>query len=595
MTIAQQYAQRKETFHKQYTEANKTANSIAILRLIIVLVGGYLSYLAFNMDKTGWLFGIAALTIGLFLFLINIHLKYKDKVQLYDALTRTNAHEGGYLNGDLSPFKTGNAYIQTGHPYTYDLDIFGAQSMFPHINRTTTAIGEKQLAAWVKNEEQIDILEQQKAVSELAMLIDWRQNFHATGQLHIDEDLNDTKFKTWLNTTFPYSEKSFLRIISYVLPVVTVLAMVVGYVLDNGLLFDIFKYTFFINLGIVALQKKYIQEEHRLLSNTSSILKKYSKLLELIESQAFEAKILRGYQWGLAQNNSKASAAIHILSKILNQFDTILNPFAAILMNGLFQYHLHALFGLEKWKRDNRQTVFQWFDIIGKFEALASIANFAYNHPDFIMPELTEKPILDTQNIGHPLIALDKRINNDVAFVDTKFIVLTGSNMSGKSTFLRTLGVNLILAKIGAPVCAERFVFYPFNVWVSMRIDDSLQNSESLFFSELKRLKGIINTLDNPQKSFIILDEILRGTNSNDKRAGTQGLIHRLIAKQAVGIIATHDLVIGEMIQEYPHYLSNKCFEASIKNEELLFDYKLKDGVCQQMSAAFLMRKMDII
>jgi DNA mismatch repair ATPase MutS len=595
MSIVQQYTLLKEQYQNQYAQAHKTANSIAILRLIIVLLGLYLGYLAYNMEKTAWILGIGFVTIALFLFLINKHLKCKEQVRLFEALRKTNAHELSYLEGDLSPFKTGNAYIQTDHPYSYDLDIFGEKSIFQHINRTTTAIGEKQLGDWLKNTEQLDIPAQQEAVRELGLNINWRQNFHAIGLLYVDEDLNENKFRAWLKANFPHGEKSVLRIVSYVLPILTLIALMGSFVSDVPLFSDAFKYLFFANLIIVAFQKNYIQEEHRLLSNTSSILKKYGKLLETIENQDFHAKILRGYQVELKQNNSAASSSINHLSRILNQFDTILNPFAAILMNGLFQYHLHAIFDLEKWKNTHKDLVFNWFSLIAKFEALSSIGNFAYNHPDFIFPELTDTVELDTQNIGHPLIDLDKRICNDVRFVETKFIVLTGSNMSGKSTFLRTLGVNLVLAKLGSPVCASRFVFYPFNVHVSMRIDDSLQNSESLFFSEIKRLKGIIETLDNRQKPFIILDEILRGTNSNDKRAGTQGLIHRLIAKNAVGLIATHDLVIGDMIQEYPQYLSNQCFEAEIKDDILRFDYKLKEGICQQMSAAFLMKKMDII
>jgi DNA mismatch repair ATPase MutS len=283
------------------------------------------------------------------------------------------------------------------------------------------------------------------------------------------------------------------------------------------------------------------------------------------------------------------------LARILNQFDTILNPFAAIIMNGLFQYHLHALFGLEKWKINYGHKVMLWFTTIGAFEALASIANFAYNHPDFTMPIVSNNVELDLKNVGHPLIDFNKRINNDIVFRDTKFVVLTGSNMSGKSTFLRTLGVNLIIAKLGSPVCADRFVFHPFNLFVSMRVNDSLQNDESFFFAELKRLQKIMAELDKPQPTFIILDEILRGTNSNDKRAGTQGLIKNLIAKNAVGIIATHDLVISDMKKDYPDYLANHCFEAQIINDELRFDYTLREGVCQQMSAAFLMKKMGII
>jgi MutS domain V len=613
MIISEKYEQLKEQYQKQYEATQKTTNIIAGLRLFVIFLLIYSVYYFYKTEQTSALIGVGILLFAVFLMLVSWHLKYKEKAQLYQYLTLINEHEIGYLKGILKPFKAGENYIQTNHNYTYDLDIFGKNSVFQHINRTTTAIGETHLAAWLNGETPIDILAQQKAIKELGLKLDWRQQYAAIGQLNIDEDLDIPKFKEWLNyriSDFGFrvsegdTQKSeirnpkltILRGVSYILPAITIGILIANFVSNDPIFFSLFKLLFGLNLIVVATQQKHIKEEHRLLSNTSGVLKKYSKLLQTIENEPFESDLLRGIvERNSCSANQIGSNSIHKLSKILNQFDTILNPFAAILMNGLFQYHLHALFTLEKWKIDNKKAVFEWFETIGTFEALSSIANFAYNNPDFIFPEITTEAKMVLKEVGHPLIRREKRICNDVSFDKTKFIVLTGSNMSGKSTFLRTLGVNLILTKIGSPVCAERFECYPFDVCVSMRIDDSLQNSESLFFAELKRLKGIIETLDKTHKTFIILDEILRGTNSNDKRAGTQGLIHRLIAKNAVGIIATHDLVIGDMKAEYPNYLSNQCFEATITDDVLHFDYKLREGVCQQMSAAFLMRKMDII
>jgi DNA mismatch repair ATPase MutS len=197
--------------------------------------------------------------------------------------------------------------------------------------------------------------------------------------------------------------------------------------------------------------------------------------------------------------------------------------------------------------------------------------------------------------MGHLLIRASKRITNSISFNDQPFVILTGSNMSGKSTFLRTLGINLILARSGSPVCARQFEFYPYDVQVSMRISDSLQDSESLFYAELKRLHNIIQQLEAGHKTFIILDEILRGTNSNDKHNGTVGLIRKMVAARACGIIATHDLTVSKLSEEYPAHVSNKCFESQIINDELIFDYKLGEGVCTTLSASFLMKKMGII
>jgi hypothetical protein len=588
------YKNLENKYEKLEIECRQKVNNVAFLRLFSMMALVFCVYQYYYSQALVFII-LSLLFLIVFLKLLSLHLKYKQEVKLNGLLKTINSDEIKYLNGDLTPFKTGANYIETDHPYTHDLDIFGETSIFQHINRTTTPLGEEQLASWLKNAENIDILEQQKAVKELALKLDWRQHYLASGQLFIDEKTALNTFQNWLNLPLNYQKNGALKMGAFVFPVITLLIIIGNFVSDNPIFFTAFKAFFFLNLMIVASQKKRITEEHQLLSARDSALKKYSALLQAIENEHFTSDKLNTLKNNTISENVVPSLAIGKLARILNQFDTILNPFAAIIMNGLFQYHLHALFGLEKWKINYGHKVMQWFTTIGAFEALASIANFAYNHPDFTMPIVSNNVELDLKNVGHPLIDFNKRINNDIVFRDTKFVVLTGSNMSGKSTFLRTLGVNLIIAKLGSPVCADRFVFHPFNLFVSMRVNDSLQNDESFFFAELKRLQKIMAELDKPQPTFIILDEILRGTNSNDKRAGTQGLIKNLIAKNAVGIIATHDLVISDMKKDYPDYLANHCFEAQIINDELRFDYTLREGVCQQMSAAFLMKKMGII
>ena len=592
--ISAQYEQLEKHYFNQQTALNKKVNNITFLRLLCIVALVVSIYFYYNSQDISFIV-LAFIAIIAFLRLLILHLKNKQEVQLYGLLKTINGNEIAYLKGDLTPFGTGKAFIETDHPFTHDLDIFGENSIFLHINRTTTPLGEEKLAIWLRNSEKINILQQQDAVKELALKLNWRQRYLASGQLFIDEKpaLND--FKYWLDLPLNYANKTWLKVVSFILPTLTIIVLIMNFVSDNETYYTDFKVLFFLNIGIVALHKKRITEEHQLLTDRDNALKKYSALLQSIENEAFTSEKLQNLKAHAASDAVVASAAINKLARILNAFDTASNPIMAFIINGLFQYHLHALFNLEKWKTKYGANVMQWFSMIGEFEALASIANFAYNHPDFTMPIISENVELIGKNVGHPLIDFNKRINNDIEFRDTKFVVLTGSNMSGKSTFLRTLGVNLILTKIGAPVCAERFIVYPFNLFVSMRVNDSLQNDESFFFAELKRLQRIITELDKPERTFIILDEILRGTNSNDKRAGTQGLIKNLIGKNAIGIIATHDLVISEMQKEYPNYLANNCFEAEIINNELRFDYKLRTGVCQQMSAAFLMKKMGII
>jgi len=265
------------------------------------------------------------------------------------------------------------------------------------------------------------------------------------------------------------------------------------------------------------------------------------------------------------------------------------------LLNGLFLFHVHILYMLGIWKQQHAHHIKGWLQLIGRFEALGSFGNLSYNNPAFCRPQLSEARAFSASALGHILVKSHKRVCNDLSFNDQKFVILTGSNMSGKSTFLRTLGTNLVLAKAGSVVCATRFEFYPFDVFVSMRITDSLQDSESLFYAELKRLQSIIKSLEGGRQHFVILDEILRGTNSNDKRSGTIGLIRKMAGFDTFGIIATHDTVVADLIKEYPAFIANKAFESAIINDELLFDYQLKDGVCNTLSASYLMKKMEII
>ncbi len=227
-------------------------------------------------------------------------------------------------------------------------------------------------------------------------------------------------------------------------------------------------------------------------------------------------------------------------------------------------------------------------------EALSSLANLSYNNPGFAFPELNDHYAIRFKDIGHPMIDETKRVSNDISFAEHNFIILTGSNMSGKSTFLRTLGINMVLAGMGAPVCAAAASLHPLPILVSMRQSDSLADSESCFFAEVKRLKFIIDQLKG-EVCFILLDEILRGTNSDDKRSGTIGVIENIIHKKAIGAIATHDLEVCLTTAAHPDRLINKCFEVEIIHNELCFDYKLRDGICKNKSATFLMQKMEII
>ena len=294
-----------------------------------------------------------------------------------------------------------------------------------------------------------------------------------------------------------------------------------------------------------------------------------------------------------------------------------------VILNGLFFWELRQIMRIGAWKEQYAGELPQWLDALGQMDALNSLATFAYNHPAYAYPTLLDKAdmaaakagissdarkagaantgsnarfILRAKALGHPLMHRDRCVRNDIDMEKRPFfIIITGANMAGKSTYLRTIGVNYLLACTGMPVCAEEMEVYPARLITSLRTSDSLTDNESYFFAELKRLKLIIDKLQAGEELFIILDEILKGANSMDKQKGSFALIKQFMALEADGIIATHDLVLGTLEEEFPEQIKNYRFEADIKDEELSFSYQLREGIAQNMNACFLMNKMGIL
>jgi DNA mismatch repair ATPase MutS len=255
---------------------------------------------------------------------------------------------------------------------------------------------------------------------------------------------------------------------------------------------------------------------------------------------------------------------------------------------------VHAVCKLEKWISRYKHTVERWFEVVAFFYAENSLANFHFNHPKFVFPEISsEKQVIESLNLGHPLLKVEKRIDNDFNIKKEEFFIITGANMAGKSTFLRTVSLSIVMANAGLPVCATSFKYAPIKLITSMRTSDSLSEEASYFYSELKRLKFIVDQIEN-EDYFIILDEILKGTNSKDKAIGSKKFVEKLSKSKSTGIIATHDVSLCELEREFAG-IKNYYFDAEIIENEMYFDYSLKNGVCKNMNASFLLQKMEII
>lgn len=586
----------QDLYSKYSTRAKSLQGQLSWFSLLRLLFFAGFVFLGFKAIQTGdRLFILSTIaTLVIFLLFIRWYDKLQAEVLFYKELARLNQAEIDFLNGQPSAYPDGREYTDPHHPFSYDLDLFGAGGLFSYLNRTSTSFGRQALAQNLLHPDTTVIHERQEAIDELAAKLDFRQHLQAHGALLDTREKELQQLKAWLDAKPGFTNKTIYLFLLF-FPLVTLSCLFYYFISEQEAFLNYFYFLFVVNLVIAGIFAKRIAAHLSVSTSVTKILQQFAGQLQQIESQQFSSALLKKLQAGLKTGHVNSSRSIAKLASLFNYLETVINLVVSILLNGLFLFHVHILYALEKWKQKNGRQIMPWLELLGEMEALTSFANLAFNNKTFCQPQLSETETLVAKNMGHPLIAEKKRVNNSISFAKHRFVILTGSNMSGKSTFLRTLGINLVLARAGSHVCAEEFVFYPYSVHVSMRITDSLQDSESFFYAELKRLHSIIQELEQGEKTFVILDEILRGTNSNDKHNGTVGLIHKLVAAHATGIIATHDLTVSKLAEENNGYISNQCFESEIVNDELVFDYKLKEGVCTKLSASFLMKKMGVI
>jgi DNA mismatch repair ATPase MutS len=587
------YKNRLEDFENQRQIVQKKATKISFLRILLVLFLFYLIYEMIN-TATSTIGLLILLVLGAFFYLVKLHSEVNQQKKHLEALMKVNKNEIDFLENNENNYEDGSEFIDTQHQYAFDLDIFGKKSVFQHLNRTNTFIGKKTFSQLLKNILPKDyILNQQIAVRELSDELDFRQHFMANAINSNDSESVYKRLMLWAQSKSVAISKS-LRYVAFISPILFALLAIGYFITDNATLITYLSSLFVGNLFILGQFYKKIAKEIQYISEVDSTIKNYGIMIENIENQNFKSKKLNQLKDTLLTNKSKASAKLKQLSEIFGKMDAINNLVTTIFFNGTFLFHIHTLNQLLKWKKIHATELETWLNTIGEFESLISLSNFAYNNVDFVFPELNNDFKISFENLVHPLINPNKRVGNSIAFEPQSFYILTGSNMSGKSTFLRSLGLNLILSGIGSVVCATKANTHTMPVLVAMRTSDSIAESESYFYAEIKRLKKIMDTLDN-QKCFVLLDEILRGTNSDDKQTGTIAVVEKMISKLAVGVIATHDVEVCLTSNKYPKILENKCFEAQIINDDLVFDYQLRDGICQNKSATFLMQKLDII
>lgn len=587
------YTRLQEQYKQEYEAVSRRHRYLALLRLMVVLLCLFFFYAYF---KSGQVYQLLLALAGLaaFIYLIQIHRRIGYRKIRLAMLRQINQEELDYLNDGALPFGDGQRYHDEYHAYTSDLDLFGRRSLYQHLNRTATQMGQDRLADALKHIlSEAEIREKQAAIAELAPMLSERQESYAAARIAGDSRESYEGLLRWSEQE-EQQVHPLMRVLAYVMPGLLACSLLSYIITRTPLYQDIAMRLFPLNLFLFSFYVKRIRKAIAGTERVNEALKAYANLFRLIENTSWQSPYLKALQERLLLKGVTASVQLQKLAALYRGMETIQNPFAAIATNGLYLYHVHLLQRLSLWKKAYAAFIPQWLEVIGEMEMLGSLANLKYNNPSFCFPELNRQQQIAFRDLGHPLIREERRVCNDITFDRHRFVILTGSNMSGKSTFLRTLGVNMVLAGMGAPVCARTANIEPLPVLVSMRQADSLADSESYFFAEVKRLRYIMDQLGTTS-CFVLLDEILRGTNSDDKRSGTIGVIEQLIRKRAIGAIATHDLEVCLTTDAHPGMLTNKCFEVEIINDELVFDYKLREGICQNKSATFLMRKTSII
>jgi hypothetical protein len=592
-SVTDTYDHLRKTYSEQYAAVSRQHNRLSFFRLLAVL--GVITCIGLYIRSgQGYLPYLAVSLAIIFMLLLQWHQRLAHQKTFLKNLADINAEELSYLKKEALPFGDGKAYMESTHAYAADLDLFGKQSLYQHLNRTATQMGKDRLAdALLHLLPEEEIKRKQDAVAEWSKDLKGRQDLYALARMAGDNKQIYNRLVTWTETEEPPVAKTVLAL-AWLLPLALAVLLIVYFVSGITLYWDIALRLLPVNLLVFSFQLPKIRKAIAGADKANEILREYAAILLRVEQASFSGEHLVALQQQLKTNGTNASMQIKKLAAIYAGLENVNNPFAAVAMNGLYLNHIHALHKLNRWKKTYASSIRSWLAVIGELEMLGSLANLNYNNPGFCFPELNCDHRITFQQLGHPLIDAEKRVCNDVSFDRHRFMILTGSNMSGKSTFLRTLGINMVLTGMGSSICAAAAQVHPMSIFVSMRQADSLADNESYFFAEVKRLKYIMSQLDKAV-CFVLLDEILRGTNSEDKRSGTIGVIEKIIAKRAIGAIATHDLEVCLTTDAHPGILINKCFEVEIINNELYFDYTLRDGLCRNKSATFLMKKMEII
>ncbi|MEZ5037423.1 MAG: hypothetical protein R2760_08050 [Chitinophagales bacterium] len=590
------------TIHKRYNtqlhKLKRTDNLIRFLRMLIFLYLLGFSVFLYKSNQFNFLLINFFICIAIFLFLVSRNQDIINKIEYFKRILSTVDTELKKLDNNFD-YSTINAerFADNEHLYTSDLDIFETNGLFSRINRAKTQSGKALLANRLKQlcTDSTELKERQEAIQELSgNKIEWSICFIASINEEIISSSEIAESNFWKNILYyKHISKITLRVLAiFNLSGIVLVAnkMLPNYIALLLILFNIIlHYSFFRKRKEIAIK----------IIAFKNYFERYLEMLKILDKETFNASKIKYLKNSIAQNETSFIAGFNNFSKTVNALEsTIKNPFVGLL-NTLFYTDIWYLKTIEKWNKEHKNSLIKSVQIINEIEVLISYALFYNINKHYTFPIFIEDNIfkLEAKNLGHPLLLSDKCVTNNLSISENNLFIITGANMAGKSTFLRTVGINIVLALNGLPVFADAFIIKPTLLFTSMRATDSLDKSNSYFLSEVKRLQKLIEELNQGRKYFIILDEILMGTNSDDKLLGSTLFTEKIISyKKVTGLLATHDIPLTKLQEKYPEIISNYKFEAEILSDKnIIYDYKLKKGVVTKMNAIHLMKTLDII
>lgn len=581
---------------EQVSDLKKKLNTISLSRLGLFIVEILLVALIIS---TGYqlILGLATILPVLgFFWLVKKQVLVENELVYAQALLAIYENEEQMMMGHKSFYANGSAFADEQHAYSSDLDIFGSKSLYAKINRATTRLGKELLANSLQSAHPLEVIPaRQQAIQELTEKI--AETFHFRAGLHGQKDnqLERIAYKLEhdLQPQLQFVQHKALRAYITAVPFLSVAGLgLAWYFGDKG--WSLFGAYLFINIALTFSKFKHINLLYYGFSGGAGLLNSLSGTISWVEEVNWKSKYIQDFL-GEAQQGKGLSTQIKTLSAIIVSFDARLNMIVGTVLNLFMLHDLKCAMRLDQWYRDAAPAVLKGLETISHFEELISLATLRYNEPEWVYPELSSSFCLEAADLGHPLIHLDQRVVNSYQFAEQPCVdIITGSNMAGKSTFLRTVGINMVLAYAGAPVCARRFKVSIFSLLTYMRIKDSLNDQTSTFKAELNRLKMILDRVATLPNALVLIDEMLRGTNSRDKFLGSKVFIQHLVKAGTPSMFATHDLLLSEMAADFPASVRNYHFDIQLREGEMNFDYQLKTGPCTTFNAALLLKEIGL-